>query len=68
MHACALSTNTHTHTKTKKKNKKGSRDTTLRVWDPATAECRQVLTGHGYQVTAVKVLPSGDLVSASLDK
>jgi WD40 repeat protein len=50
----------------------GSRDKSVRVWDPATAECVAELTGHEYQVTAVAGLPGGaagsGLVSASLDK
>jgi WD40 repeat protein len=28
----------------------GSRDTTLKIWNPATCECLQTLTGHKYQV------------------
>ena len=28
----------------------GSRDTTLKIWDPVTCECLQTLTGHKYQV------------------
>ncbi|EFJ50422.1 hypothetical protein VOLCADRAFT_88746 [Volvox carteri f. nagariensis] len=55
----------------------GSRDKTVRVWDPQTAACLAVLEGHEYQVTALGLLPpsggegqaeGGALVSASLDK
>ncbi|PNW78780.1 hypothetical protein CHLRE_09g389912v5 [Chlamydomonas reinhardtii] len=51
----------------------GSRDKTVRVWDPQTAACVAVLSGHEYQVTALGLLPKADgqaggLVSASLDK
>lgn len=28
----------------------GSRDTTVKLWDPATCECIQTLQGHKYQV------------------
>ncbi|GLC42085.1 hypothetical protein PLESTB_001066500 [Pleodorina starrii] len=54
----------------------GSRDKTIRVWDPTTASCLAVLEGHEYQVTALGLLPPGGpghaeggaIVSASLDK
>jgi WD40 repeat protein len=46
----------------------GSFDTTVRVWDPVSATELAVLRGHQYQVTALGVLPSGDIVSASVDK
>jgi hypothetical protein len=38
------------------------------VWDPVTAAELAVLRGHAYQVTALGVLPNGDIVSASVDK
>jgi hypothetical protein len=40
----------------------------VRVWDPVTAAELAVLRGHAYQVTALGVLPNGDIVSASVDK
>lgn len=46
----------------------GSFDKTVRVWDPVTASELAVLQGHLYQVTALAVLPGGDIVSASVDK
>ncbi|KAG2485913.1 hypothetical protein HYH03_015357 [Edaphochlamys debaryana] len=53
----------------------GSRDASVRVWDPASASCAAPLTGHQYQVTALGLLPPGEgqgggaaIVSASLDK
>mmetsp|Transcript_2177 Transcript_2177/g.5525 ORF Transcript_2177/g.5525 Transcript_2177/m.5525 type:complete len:870 (-) Transcript_2177:299-2908(-) len=46
----------------------GSRDTKVIVWDAVTASPIHTLLGHGYQVTAVGVLPSGEVVSTSLDK
>ncbi|GIL93050.1 hypothetical protein Vretifemale_20531 [Volvox reticuliferus] len=54
----------------------GSRDKTVRVWEPQTAGCLTVLEGHEYQVTALGLLPPGGpghaeggaIVSASLDK
>lgn len=46
----------------------GSRDTQVIVWDPVTASPIHTLKGHQYQVTAVGWLPSGEAVSASLDK
>ncbi|GAX81885.1 hypothetical protein CEUSTIGMA_g9313.t1 [Chlamydomonas eustigma] len=46
----------------------GSRDTTVKVWDPTSGTALATCTGHAYQVAAVAVLPSGEVVSASLDK
>ncbi|KAI8476175.1 MAG: WD40-repeat-containing domain protein [Monoraphidium minutum] len=46
----------------------GSFDTTVRLWDPVSAQELAVLRGHAYQVTALGVLPGGDVVSASVDK
>ncbi len=46
----------------------GSRDTTSIVWDVASAAPLATLQGHQYQVTSLGLLPSGDLVSGSLDK
>ncbi|GIL66282.1 hypothetical protein Vafri_19894 [Volvox africanus] len=54
----------------------GSRDKTIRVWEPQTAGCLAVLEGHEYQVTALGLLPPGGpghaeggaILSASLDK
>lgn len=45
----------------------GSRDTTIRLWDIETKASIGQLTGHKYQVNAVAVLPSGQLVSGGLD-
>ncbi|MEW5319781.1 MAG: hypothetical protein WDW38_010909 [Sanguina aurantia] len=45
----------------------GSRDTTIIVWDPITATALHTLKGHTYQVTGLARLPSGEIVSASLD-
>lgn len=38
------------------------------VWDPVTASATQRLQGHKYQVTALALLPSGEIASASLDR
>lgn len=46
----------------------GSRDTTVRVWDPATCACTATLPGHTYQVTCLGLMPTGDIISGSLDK
>jgi WD40 repeat protein len=46
----------------------GSFDGLVMVWDVATAAPVHKLTGHQYQVTAVVVLPNGDIASASVDK
>jgi WD40 repeat protein len=46
----------------------GSFDGLVMVWDVATAAPVHKLTGHEYQVTAVVVMPNGDIASASVDK
>eukprot|EP00878_Enallax_costatus_P038774 GHUV01044240.1.p1 GENE.GHUV01044240.1~~GHUV01044240.1.p1 ORF type:complete len:154 (+),score=13.88 GHUV01044240.1:185-646(+) len=46
----------------------GSFDGTLVMWDVGTAAAVHTLKGHQYQVTAIAVLPSGDVASASVDK
>lgn len=46
----------------------GSRDTTVRAWDPSSGSCVQTLRGHSYQVTAVLAGAGGEIISASLDK
>ena len=46
----------------------GSRDTNVMVWDVTTGQALQTLKGHTYQVAAVRVLPTGEVVSGSLDK
>ena len=46
----------------------GSRDTTVRVWDPATCACTTTLSGHTYQVTCLGLMPTGDIISGALDK
>mmetsp|Transcript_16702 Transcript_16702/g.36120 ORF Transcript_16702/g.36120 Transcript_16702/m.36120 type:complete len:835 (+) Transcript_16702:62-2566(+) len=46
----------------------GSRDKSVILWDPVTAAVLQKLEGHMYQVSAVGLLPGGEVVSASLDK
>lgn len=38
------------------------------VWDPATATPIAKLEGHKWQVSTVRVTPTGSIVSASLDK
>lgn len=45
----------------------GSRDTTVRVWDLENKASIRQLTGHKYQVNAVAILPSGQVVSGGLD-
>ena len=45
----------------------GSRDTTIRVWDTDTGECKQVLKGHTRAVWSLVVLPTGELASGSWD-
>ena len=45
----------------------GSKENTLRHWDPQSGRCRSVWTGHNAPVTALVVLPDGSLVSASSD-
>jgi WD40 repeat protein len=46
----------------------GSFDGVVMVWDVASAAAVHKLVGHQYQVTAVVVLPNGDIASASVDK
>ena len=46
----------------------GSRDKSVIVWDIASAAPLAKLEAHTYQVTAVGALPSGEIVSAALDK
>lgn len=46
----------------------GSRDKTVILWEPHTATIVHKLEGHTYQVTGVGCLPSGEVVSTSLDK
>ena len=42
-------------------------DNTLRLWDPATAECRAVMEGHTRAVNGALLMPSGEVLSWSLD-
>jgi WD40 repeat protein len=45
----------------------GSRDKSVNVWDVEEGAAVQQLKGHKYQVNAVGVLSSGDVVSGGLD-
>ena len=38
------------------------------VWDPASASAITKLEGHKWQVSTVRAMPNGNIVSASLDK
>jgi WD40 repeat protein len=38
------------------------------VWDIGTGQPLHTYKGHQYQVTAVALLPTGDIASASVDK
>lgn len=38
------------------------------MWDPSSAAAIVTLEGHQYQITAMGALPTGEIVSASLDK
>ena len=42
-------------------------DETVRVWNPTTGECLQVLAGHTHGVRSLVVLPDGRLASGSWD-
>jgi WD40 repeat protein len=46
----------------------GSRDNTIRLWDPATGACERVFEGHQDSVTTLAVLGDGRLASGSDDK
>lgn len=46
----------------------GSRDTSVGVWDIDAGTPAQQLKEHAYQVAAVAIAPSGDIISGSLDK
>eukprot|EP00775_Hariotina_reticulata_P003509 gene3509-3779_t len=46
----------------------GCFDATVGVWDVVTATLVHSYRGHQYQVTAVALLPNGDIASASVDK
>ena len=41
----------------------GSGDSTIRVWDTDTGECKQVLKGHTEAAFSLVVLPNGELAS-----
>jgi WD40 repeat protein len=45
----------------------GSRDTTIRLWDPASGACERVFEGHQGGVRALAVLGDGRLASGSWD-
>lgn len=45
----------------------GSRDKSVNVWDVEEGATVQQLQGHKYQVNAVGILSSGDVVSGGLD-
>jgi WD40 repeat protein len=45
----------------------GGRDKTVNIWDVEECAAVQQLQGHKYQVNAVGVLSSGDVVSGGLD-
>ncbi|MHA7841436.1 MAG: WD40 repeat domain-containing protein [Gammaproteobacteria bacterium] len=45
----------------------GSKDNTLRRWNPKSGECLGVWTGHTWPVSAVTVLPNGMVLSGSDD-
>lgn len=45
----------------------GSYDGKIRLWDIKTGNCQQVIHSHSHSVTALAVLPSGNLVSGSKD-
>lgn len=45
----------------------GSRDKCVNVWDVEESASVQNLQGHKYQVNAVGILSSGDVVSGGLD-
>jgi WD40 repeat protein len=45
----------------------GSRDTTIRLWDPASGACERVFEGHQDSVIALAVLCDGRLASGSTD-
>jgi WD40 repeat protein len=46
----------------------GSKDNTLRVWNPETQKTVQTLRGHTNSVIAITALPNGNCVSGSEDK
>jgi WD40 repeat protein/GTPase SAR1 family protein len=47
----------------------GSEDTTVRIWDLETGECRATLTGHTDQVLSIAITPDGKrILSGSKDK
>jgi len=46
----------------------GSFDGLVMVWDIGSGQPLHTYRGHQYQVTAVVVLPTGDIASASVDK
>lgn len=45
----------------------GSDDNTLRVWDPATGQCLQVMEGHTDRICCAAILPDGKIISGSSD-
>jgi WD40 repeat protein len=45
----------------------GSRDNTIRLWDPASGACERVFEGHQGGVMALAVLGDGRLASGSSD-
>jgi len=58
--------NTHLHTHHTREA--GSKDASIMVWDPASASAITKLEGHKWQVSTVRAMPNGNIVSASLDK
>jgi WD40 repeat protein len=46
----------------------GSRDNTIRLWDPASGACERVFEGHQDWVGALAVFGNGRLASGSRDK
>ena len=45
----------------------GSWDDTLRIWDPTTGECLQVLEGHSDSINCIGIMKDECIVSGSLD-
>jgi WD40 repeat protein len=46
----------------------GAFDGQVMVWDIGSGQPLHTYKGHTYQVTAVVLLPTGDIASASVDK
>ena len=45
----------------------GSHDTTIRFWDSVTGDCTQVLRGHKYPLSCLKVSKENELLSVDWD-